>query len=190
MVDACPTATASRSGRSPRWSAARRHRRPRPGRRRALQDRGTARRGIGRRIITDHVAASWAWPTSPYPVQETFWAIRGARSRGLPRSLVVGFDDIHWAEPTFLDLLEYLWGWSRTSPILIVCSARPELLEARAGWGKESSKPSAGPAQSAGERLVIEHLLDGGGLDAGLRARISDVTEGTPLRGGDASDAR
>ena len=44
------------------------------------------------------------------------------------------FDDIHWAEPTFLDLIEYLADWTRDAPVLLLCVARPELLEIRPGW--------------------------------------------------------
>ena len=43
--------------------------------------------------------------------------------------LVLCFDDIHWGEPTFLNLLEYLAGWITATPVLLLCLARPELLE-------------------------------------------------------------
>ena len=45
------------------------------------------------------------------------------------------FDDIHWGEPTFLDLVEHIADWSRGSPILLLCMARADLLDARPGWG-------------------------------------------------------
>ena len=50
------------------------------------------------------------------------------------RPLVVVWDDLHWAEPTFLDLIEHVADWSRAAPILLLCMARPELLERRTGW--------------------------------------------------------
>ena len=49
--------------------------------------------------------------------------------------LVVVFDDIHWGEPTFLDLLDHIADLSRGAPILLLCVARPELLDDRPGWG-------------------------------------------------------
>ena len=52
---------------------------------------------------------------------------------GAERPLVVVFDDIQWAEPTFLDLLEYLADWLRGAPVLLLCLARPELLEVAPG---------------------------------------------------------
>ena len=49
--------------------------------------------------------------------------------------LIVYFDDVQWGEPTFLDLIEHVTDWSREAPILIVCLARPDLLELRPSWG-------------------------------------------------------
>ncbi|MGH2943148.1 MAG: ATP-binding protein, partial [Solirubrobacteraceae bacterium] len=51
------------------------------------------------------------------------------------RPLVVVFDDIHWGEPTFLDLIEHLADWTRDAAVLVLCIARQELLEIRPGWG-------------------------------------------------------
>jgi hypothetical protein len=59
----------------------------------------------------------------PYGNGSTFW----------PLAEVV-FDDLHWAEPTFLDLLEQLAETTHEGPILLVAVARPELLEQRPGW--------------------------------------------------------
>ena len=49
--------------------------------------------------------------------------------------MVVVFDDIHWGEATFLDLVEHLADGMRDVPILLICLARPELLDLRPGWG-------------------------------------------------------
>src|SRR5207248_742668 len=51
------------------------------------------------------------------------------------RPLVLVFDDIHWGEATFLDLVESLADWTRDAPVLLVCLARSELLDVRPGWG-------------------------------------------------------
>ncbi len=68
-------------------------------------------------------------------IQETYWAVRRLLERLAARGpIVVAFDDIHWAEPTFLDLVEYLGDWMRSVPVLMVCQARPELLEIRPSW--------------------------------------------------------
>src|SRR5207249_9949537 len=51
------------------------------------------------------------------------------------RPLVVVFDDLQWAEPTFLDLIEHVADLSRGAPIFLLCIARPELLDVRSAWG-------------------------------------------------------
>ena len=67
---------------------------------------------------------------------ESFLAVR-TFFEGLARRrpLVLVFDDVHWGEATFLDLIEHIADWARDAPILLVCIARPELLEARPVWG-------------------------------------------------------
>src|SRR5581483_3774310 len=69
------------------------------------------------------------------PTEEIFWAVRRLLETLAQRQpLVVLLDDVHWAEPTLLDLLEYLAGWSRSASILLCCLVRPDLFEARPGW--------------------------------------------------------
>ncbi len=58
--------------------------------------------------------------------EETFWAVRKLfEALAHDRPLVVVFDDVQWAEPTFLDLVEHVADFSRNVPILLVCIARP-----------------------------------------------------------------
>src|SRR5262249_12240700 len=64
--------------------------------------------------------------------EETAWAVRRlfeALARAGP--LVVVVDDVHWAESTFLDLIEHVADFSRDFPILLICIARPELFDTR-----------------------------------------------------------
>ena len=49
--------------------------------------------------------------------------------------LVLVFEDLHWADDALLDFVDHLVDWAAGAPILVVCSARPELLERRPGWG-------------------------------------------------------
>ena len=51
------------------------------------------------------------------------------------RPLVVVLDDLQWAEPTFLDLVDHVTDLARDAPMLIACLARPDLLDSRRGWG-------------------------------------------------------
>jgi class 3 adenylate cyclase/tetratricopeptide (TPR) repeat protein len=51
------------------------------------------------------------------------------------RPLVVVFEDVHWADDGLLDFIEHLTGWARDVPMLIVATARPDLMERRPKWG-------------------------------------------------------
>jgi predicted ATPase/class 3 adenylate cyclase len=100
------------------------------------------------------------------------------------RPLVVAFDDIHWGEPTFLDLIEHVADLSRNAPILLLCTARPELLDARPGWsgGKlNATTVLLEPLSSPETDELISVLLGSARLDDALRARIREAAEGNPL---------
>ena len=118
-------------------------------------------------------------------VQETFWSIRKLLEAMATRTpLIAAFDDIQWAEPTFLDLLEYLLDSLRGIPVLLVCLARPELLEARGTWmtGKANAVlVSLEPLTQDETTGLIQHLLKGGRLSDDARARIAAAAEGNPF---------
>jgi class 3 adenylate cyclase/tetratricopeptide (TPR) repeat protein len=118
-------------------------------------------------------------------MQETFWAVRKLfEDLGTRQPLVVLFDDIQWGESTFLDLLEYLADWIRDAPVLIVCLARPELLEVRSGWMTGKSNATLITLQALTEpesEGLIRNLIGGADLAQEVRARIAEVTEGNPL---------
>jgi class 3 adenylate cyclase/tetratricopeptide (TPR) repeat protein len=120
-------------------------------------------------------------PSSP---EEIAWAFRKLlEARAVERPLVVVFDDIHWGEPAFLELVEHVADFSRDAPILLLCMARPDLLDKRTAWGGGKLNASNVlleplPADDADELLTA---LAPGGLDAGLRARILEAADGNPL---------
>ena len=117
-------------------------------------------------------------------IQETFWAVRKVFEHlGKERPLVVVFDDIHWAEATFLDLVEYLADRIRTRVVLL-CLARPELLEIRPGWMSTNPKArviSLDPLSGDEIDGLIRNLTAGAELEDEARARIAEVAEGNPL---------
>ena len=66
---------------------------------------------------------------------EIAWAFRKQLEAVAAETPVVCvFDDVHWGEETFLDLIEHVADLSRDAPILLLCMARPELLDRRTGW--------------------------------------------------------
>jgi class 3 adenylate cyclase/tetratricopeptide (TPR) repeat protein len=136
-------------------------------------------------LVADGVAAISGFGPTSAGMQETFWAIRRfLEILQQDRALVVLFDDIQWAESTFLDLVEYLAGWCREGRILLVCLARPELLEARPSWsGLESGAATLHlePLTQDESRRLIGNLLGASPLDLRDSARIVDAAEGNPL---------
>jgi predicted ATPase/class 3 adenylate cyclase len=134
--------------------------------------------------VRDRLAALLGLGETAPGIQETFWAVRKLlEDLGTRRPLVVLFDDIHWGEPTFLDLLEYLADWIRGSPVLILCLARPELLEIRP-WmtGKANATlVTLRPLMESESEGLIRNLLGGADLAPAVRARIFEVAEGNPL---------
>jgi class 3 adenylate cyclase/tetratricopeptide (TPR) repeat protein len=116
-------------------------------------------------------------------VEEAFWAVRSfleAVAQTAP--LAVVFDDIHWGEPTFLDLIEHITGWAREAPILVLCVARPELLDERAGWGRGNATTiSLEPLSDDECGDLIGNLLGRATLPDEARVRILAAAEGTPL---------
>jgi class 3 adenylate cyclase/tetratricopeptide (TPR) repeat protein len=100
------------------------------------------------------------------------------------RPLVIYFDDLQWAEPTFLDLVEHIADWSRDAPIFLLCAARPELLDLRAAWGGGKLNASSLLLESLSPDdsvLLVDQLLDEVELGERMRTRIVEAAEGNPL---------
>jgi DNA-binding SARP family transcriptional activator len=100
------------------------------------------------------------------------------------RPLVVVFDDIHWGEPTFLDLVEHVAAWSRGAPVLVVCVARPELLDLRPGWsgGKLNATTVLLEPLSDDEcTRLLENLVGEADLAEEVTHRIAEAADGNPL---------
>jgi len=117
--------------------------------------------------------------------EELVWAFRRALEHlADERPLVVLIDDIHWAEPTLLDLIESVADLARDSPILLVCPARPEFLDDRPTWGGGKLNATTillEPLAEGSAFELIDALVPGGALPPVVRARIADAAEGNPL---------
>jgi tetratricopeptide (TPR) repeat protein len=117
--------------------------------------------------------------------EEVPWAVRRlfeALARGRP--LIVVVDDLHWAEPALLDLLEHVARFARDAPILIVGIARPELLDDRPDWGVGGPEVAAMMLEPLGEDecgRLIRNLLGGAGVSTQTAASIAEAAGGNPL---------
>jgi class 3 adenylate cyclase/tetratricopeptide (TPR) repeat protein len=121
--------------------------------------------------------------------QEIAWAAREImQSLSDVQPLVLYFEDIHWAEEPLLDLIEHLADWVR-APLLIVCLARPELLDARPGWGGGRVRSTAielEPLSAEESELLVEKLVaqlagSSGELPPALPQGLLERAEGNPL---------
>ena len=115
--------------------------------------------------------------------EELFWDVRRMlEALAVEHPVILHIDDLHWAEPTLLDLLDHIGDLSRGAPILLLCTARPELLEDRPAWagGKlNATTLLLGPLEAAQSELLLDELGDG--LDPQARARVIAASEGNPL---------
>jgi class 3 adenylate cyclase/tetratricopeptide (TPR) repeat protein len=100
------------------------------------------------------------------------------------RPLVLVFEDLHWADEGLLDFVDHLVDWAVGVPILVVCTARPELLARRAGWG--GGKPNAAtfslsPLEDEETARLLAALLDRSVLPAETQTVLLQRAGGNPL---------
>ncbi len=90
-----------------------------------------------------------ARPRAPLPPRRRSgpFASCSKHSRASSRSFSC-FEDVHWGEPTLLDLVEHLADWIREAAVLLICLARPELLEAAPGLGRRQGELDVDPARA------------------------------------------
>ena len=97
---------------------------------------------------------------------------------------MVVFDDIHWGEQTFLELIKHVADRSRDAPIVLLCLARPELLDASPGWGGGKLNATTmllDPLQTDDTEVLLRNLLGRAELAPELRSRIVEMAGGYPL---------
>jgi class 3 adenylate cyclase/tetratricopeptide (TPR) repeat protein len=98
--------------------------------------------------------------------------------------LVLVFEDLHWADEGLLDFIDHLVDWAGAVPILVVATARPELLTRRPGWG--GGKPNAAtislpPLTEEETAKLLHDLLDRAVLPAEVQTRLLERAGGNPL---------
>ena len=134
--------------------------------------------------VTERLASAIGLTDDPFPVEELFWAVRRLLEHlSADRPVVFVVQDVHWAEVTFLELLDHLLQSIDEAPVLIVCPTRPELLEASPDWGSgaRATRIVLDPLDAEASKTMIEALLGGGSLDAAVLERVVGAAEGNPL---------
>jgi class 3 adenylate cyclase/tetratricopeptide (TPR) repeat protein len=128
------------------------------------------------------VAAAIGDSDTPSTPEEIAWGVRKlfeAMAESDP--LVVVFDDIHWAEPTFLDLIEYVTAFAQRVPLLVLCMARADLFDQRPTWA--APRPNVTvltlePLSAADSAVLVADL---GAMVSDTADRIVETAEGNPL---------
>jgi DNA-binding SARP family transcriptional activator len=143
-------------------------------------------RGLHRLLADDHdgqnVAPEIATAIGLRAEQESaavlFPAVRRLfEALASPRPLIVVLEDLHWAEPTFLDLVDYL-AREAIQRLLLLCLARPDLIERRPQW-ESTDVVELEPLSTADvESLVVDRA---GSIEPDVVRRIVKISEGNPL---------
>jgi DNA-binding SARP family transcriptional activator/tetratricopeptide (TPR) repeat protein len=134
-------------------------------------------------VAAAQIAGATGLRDEPGAGRELFPAVRRLLETLARSQPVVVVDDAHWAQPTFLDLVDYLAEWVQAR-LLLICLARPELVDVRPAWVSESGdgvslvlEPLA-PDDS--ERLVV-HRLAGRLVPDAVVTQIVEMAQGNPL---------
>jgi tetratricopeptide (TPR) repeat protein len=110
---------------------------------------------------------------------ELYWGVRRLfETLARQRPLLLVLDDVQWADPAFLDLVEYLTGWSRDAPILVCCLARTDLPEVRPVWASDATIDLS-PLPPEDAHALLENLA--GPLEPAVADTVARATGGNPL---------
>lgn len=135
-------------------------------------------------LIADQIAGAIGLTDEPGRADELFSAVRRffeILAAGAP--VMVVLEDLHWAQPTLLDLMEYLAEWTREA-VFFLCLSRTELLEERPGWGRAGHRSGSISLEPLGaedtDRLIADRLA-GRTISPELVAQIVRSAQGNPL---------
>ncbi len=100
------------------------------------------------------------------------------------RPLVLVFEDVHWADDGLLDFIDHLVDWATGVPMLVLCTARPELLERRPGWGggkRNALTLNLSPLSDQDASKLLSLVLDRAVLPAETQQALLERASGNPL---------
>lgn len=136
-----------------------------------------------RELVEARITALFGGEATPAASGETAWALRRVLELlSRERPVVLVFDDVHWGEPTFLDLLEYVRAWTASAPVLLLALTRPDVLDQRPTWADPASGVEVvrvEPLRDAETRSLVENLAET--VEDALLERVTQLAEGYPL---------
>ena len=140
--------------------------------------------GGGAPEVVDRLATAMGLEEGVFPIQETYWAAtKFVESAARTRPLVVVLDDIHWAEPTLLELIAHV-ARTATARALVVNTARPDLVDDHPHWLEgqpNATSISLKPLSDADGARVVANILGEISLPPPVAQRIARAAEGNPL---------
>ncbi len=117
--------------------------------------------------------------------EEAFTAWRRfLEAMAVRRPCVLIVEDLHWADGALLEFLEHLLDWSMPVPLLLLCTARPELFERQSSWGggkRNATTISLAPLSTEEAGRLLQVLLDRTLLPADTQAVLLERAGGNPL---------
>ncbi len=135
-------------------------------------------------VVADIVAATLGLGLTESAQEQVPWAFRRLLEvLASERPVVLVLEDVHWGESPLLDLVDYLVDWLNV-PALVLCLARPELLEVRPGWGGGHARVSSlllSPLEPDDARLMLDQHVGDRRLSDAESAQILETAEGNPL---------
>src|SRR5207302_10779557 len=124
-------------------------------------------------------------PAEPASQEESFAAWRRfCEALAAERMTVLIFEDLHWADPALLGFLEHLADWAEGVPLLVVCTARPELYETHAAWGtglRNHTAINLSPLSDTDTAKLVSALLEQAVLPAETQQLLLERAGGNPL---------
>ena len=138
---------------------------------------------VGADDVAARLASAAGFNAAPFPLGELNWAARRFLETLAVRGPVVALiDDIHWAEPAFLDLIEHVVE-TADAPLLLLATARHDLLDERPQWATQpaATRLVLPPLSDAASAQVVSNLLGNTGLSDAVVKRIVAAAEGNPL---------
>jgi tetratricopeptide (TPR) repeat protein len=134
--------------------------------------------------IAERVERLLARRQGTVPADELPWVVRRFLSNvARQQPVVILIEDVHWAEPALLELVEHVAEWTTDSPLMLVCTARPELLDDRPDWGEGTKdiRIVLDPLSPEASHTLVDGLQDAAELTDLMRERIVQLAEGNPL---------
>lgn len=135
----------------------------------------------GHEFVAAQVAEAVGLTDRPGKPQALFPAVRSlVEALARTKPLVVVLEDVHWAQPTLLDLIDYL-AESVEQPVVLACLARPDFFDQHRPWTGEVTSLVLEPLGSDDSKQLMADRLAGRAMSPATLTRVLEISQGNPL---------